>query len=96
MRRIGLLLLFLVPAALAQPFRAETPRQAPAPAPAAKGAFAGEPNYDPQRQRCQNFARELRGIRRQQREANITGSQDAAAQRRMEVEAQARQAGCRI
>jgi len=95
MRRIGLLLLFLVPTALAQPFRAETPRQAP-PAPASKGAFAAEPDYDPQRQRCQNFARELRSIRRQQREANITGAQDAAAQRRMEVETQARQAGCRV
>lgn len=94
MRRISLLLI-LVPAALAaQPFRAETPRQAPA-ASAAKGAFAVEPDYDPQRQRCQNFERELRGIRRQQREANITGAQDAAALRRMEVEAQARQAGCR-
>jgi hypothetical protein len=91
-----LLALILVPAALAaQPFRAETPRQAPAAAPAAKGAFAVEPNYDPQRQRCQNFARELRSIRRQQHEASITGAQDAAAQRRMEVEAQARQAGCR-
>ena len=95
MRRIGLLLLFLVPTALAQPFRADTPRPAPA-APAAKGAWTTEPNYDPQRQRCQNFARELRSIHRQQREANITGAQDAAAMRRMEVETQARQAGCRV
>ena len=91
-----LLALLLMPAlAAAQPFRAEQPRHAPAPA-QSKGAFAAEPDYSAERQRCQNFQRELRAARRAQREANLTAAQDAAAMRRAEVEAQARQAGCRI
>ena len=94
MRRL-LLVLTLVPAlAWAQPFRAEQPRQAPAPA-QSKGAFApGDGNYSADRQRCQNFQRELRSARRAQREADLTAAQDAAAMRRAEVEAQARRAGC--
>jgi len=94
-----LLALLLMPAlAAAQPFRAEQPRQAaPHPAaPAAKGAFAADPNYDPQRERCRNFRRELRGIERSQREANITGAYDAASTRRLEVEQRASQAGCSL
>jgi len=91
--------LMLVPVlAAAQPFRAEPQRHsAPAAAPAPKGAaFAADPNYDPQRERCRNFQRELRGIERSQREAGITGERTASNSRRLQVEQQAIKAGCSI
>ena len=86
-----------VPAWAQQWRNVETPRSAPpaASAPSSKGTgWRNEPNYDPQRQRCQNFARQIQSARDRQAEASITGAQNLAAMNRIQVEEQARQAGC--
>ena len=58
-----------------------------------KAPFAAAP-HDPQRERCQNFRRELRQVRQQERETTSPGARDHAGLRRQQLLQQMQQAGC--
>ena len=58
-----------------------------------KAPFAAQ-RHDPQRERCQNFRRELRQVRQQERETTNTGARDHAGLRRQQILQQMQQAGC--
>jgi hypothetical protein len=58
-----------------------------------KAPFAAR-RHDPQRERCDNFRRELRRVRQQERETRSTGARDHAGLRRQQILGQMEQAGC--
>jgi len=94
--RIVLALACLLPIALAAQQGKLAPQGQPLnQPPPGKGKLAAEP---PPRggisERCANFRREIRQIRRQEAEAKTTGEADQLALRRRQIEEQRGKAGC--
>jgi hypothetical protein len=87
-------LLFVTEAAAQKwaPEQQTAPKTQPAPQ-QQKAPYAAR-RHDPQRERCDNFRRELRQVRQQERETTSTGARDHAGLRRQQILEQMERAGC--
>ena len=77
--------------AAAQKFSPEQKTQAQ---PQQKAPYASTGRHDPRRERCENFRKELRRTRIQERETTNTGARDHAALHRQQILKDMQEAGC--